>query len=580
MTPCSRERPVHGFTFGLERMAVLSLVSVSAVVLCSWAGIAAQNASRDSASETAMRRHYDAAYRLQTAGDTHGADREHQLFVADALHHVANARANIGDYSRAEPLYEDALRMAPDDTGLRFDYAKAAMDAEDPQKAERLTADALSGNAAMSLSRKTWLLRVQAEALRSLGQHEKALELFRSAAELDPSFDNLYALGNAYLWVGDKTDGIKTFSRMQAHFANTAILHMDLGRGYAEADDFTEAIAEYRKAIAMDSRLPGVHYSLGACYLSLMGEKGYPLAESEFRKELALQPNDSFSYPQLSKIALARHDITEAAADLKRALALNPNSADNYLLAADLYAETDRVSDAMTALRKAIALTPDPSLNHYAIHAAHYQLGRLLIQSGDPADGKEEMKIAEDLLSRSDRQDKNLLNAKPQVQLPLETTRVPTAAEIAEDRTYETSIAPLIAGSYNNLGVHAAVGDDYVSAAAWFRQAAQWNPSLEGAAENWGRAAFAAHQYAEAIAPLQTALRLHPADRETRVELGVSQYQTGDYPGALKTFAPIASTFAGNPSLAAVYADCTARAGESGSHEPPATGSAKVSNER
>jgi tetratricopeptide (TPR) repeat protein len=528
---------------------------------------AAQVTAGPPASDTQMRKHYEVAYRLQAAGDSDGAAREHKLFLAEALHHVANARANIGAYSQAEPLYEEALQLAPDDADLKFDYAKAAMDAEDPQKAERLSAEILDQNPATDSARKTWLMRIQAEALRSLGQHQKALELFKSAAETDPSFDNVYALGNAYLWVGDKADGSRIFAGMLAKFGDTAVMRMDLGRGYAEANYFPEAIAEFRKAIAVDNRMHGVHYSLGACYVSLSGEAAYKEAEEEFHKELALQPNDPFSYPQLGKIALSRHNYADAGLDLKRATALNPESADNYLLLSELFTETNRITDAIAALRKAIAITPDPSRNHYAIHAAHYQLGRLLIESGDSAGGKAEMKIAEDLLARSDRQDENTLNGKPQVQLPLETTRVASTEERAEDSAYEKSVAPLIAGSYNNLGVHAAIHGDFGEAAGWFCHASEWNPTLAGVPANWGRAAFAAHQYAEAVAPLQTALRVHPGDQEMRVELGVSQCETGDYSGAKKTLSPIASSLAGNPSLAALYADCAAKVGRGKSDE-------------
>jgi tetratricopeptide (TPR) repeat protein len=537
--------------------------------------LAAQVPGKASTSETEMRKHYDAAYRLQAAGNVEEADREHRLFLDEALHHVANVRANIGEYARAEPLYQEALQLDPDDTDLQFDYAKAAMDAEDPQTAEHLAEEILGHNAPMDVARKTSLMRIQAEALRNLGQHEKSLDLFRSAVALHPSFDNMYALGNAYLWVGDKANGAKVFAKILIQFGETALIRMELGRGYAEANDFPEAIAEFRNAIAMDGRMRGVHYSLGACYLSL-SDASAAEAEQEFRKELALQPNDPFSYPQLGKIALSRHNFAEAGLDLKRAVALNPTSADNYLLLAQMYTETSRDSDAIAALRKAIAVTLDPSRNHYAIHAAHYQLGRLLIQNGDPSAGKAEMKIAEDLLSRSDQQDKNTLNGRPQVQLPLESTRVVSTQEKAQDDAYEKSIAPLLAGSYNNLGVHAAIRADYPAAASWFHQAAAWNPAMEGVQNNWGRAAFAAHEYADAVSPLRTALRSHPNDRETRVELGVSQYETADYAGAAQTLRPIASSLAGNPSLAAVYAESQSKSGSQMPVEPNGSSTANM----
>jgi tetratricopeptide (TPR) repeat protein len=525
------------------------------------AGISQATQSRSS-SDAAMRQHYDAAYRYQATGDTSSADREHKLFLSQALHHVANARANIGEYYRAAPLYDEALRLAPDNIDLQIDYTKAAMDAEDPEKAERLAESTLSDHPEVDKSRKTRLMRIRGEALRNLGQQEKALEQFKAAAAMEPTFDNIYALGNAYLWVGDKADGAKIFAGMLSTFGDTAVMHMSLGRGYAEANFFPEAIAEFRRAIEKNSQMRGLHYSLGASYVSMPGDAVYPQAESEFRKELAIQPNDPFSYPQLGKIALARHDYQEAGADLRRAVTLNPHNADNYLLLAQMYGEMDRVPDAVAALREAIAETPDPSWNHYAIHAAHYQLGRLLLASGNRAGGIKEMQIAEDLLSQSKRQAENTLNGKAQVQLPLEITRVISTADRAEERTWENGIAPLVAASYNNLGVHAAIGGDYGGAATWFERAAEWNPRLKGLDSNWGRAAFAAQEYAQAAAPLQRVLQASPGDREAWLELVVSFYQTGNYKGVLQALQPMAPTLGAPPSMALMYADSLVKTGD------------------
>jgi len=522
----------------------------------------AQTEQSRSSSDATMRQHYDAAYRLQAAGDLSAADREHKLFVGEALHRVANARANIGEYYRAVPLYDEALRLAPRDIDVQIDYSKAAMDAEDPEKAERLAADALNQHPEMDKPRRTRLLRISGEALRSLGQQEKGLEQFKTAAAIDNSFDNVYALGNAYLWVGDKADGAKIFAEVLRMFGDTAAMHMDIGRGYAEANYFPEAITEFRRSIEKNSQMRGVHYSLGASYLSMSGAAAYALAEAEFRKELAIEPNDRFSYPQLGKIALARHDYQEAGVDLRRAVALNPGNADAYLLLAQLYSDTMRIPDAIAALGKAIAATPDPSWNHYAIHAAHYQLGLLLIANGDGANGKKEMQVAEDLLAQSKQQAENTLQGKPQVQLPLEVTRVISAADRAEESTWEKSVAPLVAASYNNLGVHAAIGNDYAGAAAWFEHAAAWNPDLRGLDNNWGRAAFAAHQFAEAAGPLERVLRISPDDIEARSELSASLYLTSNYKGVLQALQPVASALRTNLTVGLLYADSLVKTGD------------------
>lgn len=539
-----------------------ALGTTGAVLFC-LTGLAAGQATHSvSASDSGMREHYDLAYRLQAAGDVQGADREHRLFLEEALHHVANARANIGEYSRAASLYDEALRLNPADADLELDATKAAMDAEDPAKAERLASEALDQHPDRDQARRALLLRIRAEALRGLGEQEKAIEQLKEAVALDPSFDNTYALANAYLWVGDKASGRRIFAQMLTSFGDTAILHMDFGRGYAEAAFYPEAIAEFQAAVAKNSQLRGLHYSLGASYMSQSGEAAYGLAEAEFRKELAIVPNDAFSFPQLGKIALARHQYREAAIDLSRAVALNPDNPDNDLLLAQLDSETNRIPDAIAALRKAIALTSDPSRNHYVIHAAHYQLGHLLIESGKTSEGRRELQIAEDQLTQSRNQDANTLNGKPQVQLPLETTRVPSAADKAADAAYEKSVAPLMAGSYNNLGVHAAMAGNYSGAATWFASAAEWNPELSGVNSNWGRAAFAAQDFAAAVVPLRCVLAVHPADQDTRAQLGISLYLTGDAQGALQTLRPIAPPADATIPLALVYADSLVKTGD------------------
>ena len=65
-----------------------------------------------------------------------------------------------------------------------------------------------------------------------------------------------------------------------------------------------------------------------------------------------------------------------------------------------------------------------------------------------------------------------------------------------------------VADSYNNLGAIAATNNDYSSAVTYFERAAVWNPSLEGLDYNWGRAAFAGSQFADAIMPLSRYLKV------------------------------------------------------------------------
>jgi tetratricopeptide (TPR) repeat protein len=530
--------------------------------------IHAETAQTKPSSNDSMRRHYDAAFRLQSEGRTAEADAEHKLFLAAALNRVADGRANIGEYALAAPVYEQAVQLSPRDFTLHLEYAEAALDAEDPAKAKVLAQEALAllpPTAGLHTEdpKRAHALYILARALWGTGDRRQSIEQYHAAAEMDPGFDNIYALGTTYLSLSNKAEAARIFARLLAKFGDTATVRMQIGRAYALATDYPEAVQEFKKALAKDNRMPGLHYSLGAATMQAEGEKGYAEAEVEFRKELVLQPQDPYSYPQLAHIALARRDYKQAEADLARADELDPGNPDTALKWAQLYTETGRLAEMQAALQKAIAETLNPSRNHYEIERAHYQLGRLMIQSGNIAEGKKEVQISQELLAQSRLQDESSLSGKPVVQAPLQRTHLTRPAEVAEEKRFEAQIAPAIASSYDNLGVHAAISKDFAVAAACFARAAEWNPTLSGIDGKWGRAAFAAREYASAVGPLGSEALARPEDAAIRGMLGISQYMSQDYLHALETLRPFADDPLDMfPMLPLAYADSMARAGD------------------
>jgi tetratricopeptide (TPR) repeat protein len=463
-----------------------------------------------------MHQHYDAAYRFQSSGNVVRADIEHTRFLVAGLGHMANFYANTGDYAHAVPLYDQALSLAPSDFGLRKDYADAALDAHDPKKAKSLLqgAEDLVPKSATG-RQKGEIHRMLGSAYRALGDPKGAIEQFEAAVAIDPSIENLCALGDVELEANGPKAAAEIFAKVVAQFGNTAAVRMRIGRIYALGAFPEQAIEEFKKAVARDYKMPGVHYSLGAAYMS-NSASDLPKAEAEFRKELALHPNDTFSYPQLGVIAMRRQDYHEAEVDYKHAIASNPLDADNFADLGKLYMETNRWANAEAAFRKAIALTVDPARNNYAIQRTHYRLGRLLQANGNTAEGERELQTAEELLAKQDIQSGSKLSGERVERSPLERTRVATPAETAELKIFAKQTGPLIAASYNNLGVHAAMREEFAKAAGYFHLAAKWNPALSGVDSNWGRAAFAAHECEQAIGPLHRALEEHPLDAEMR----------------------------------------------------------------
>ena len=494
------------------------------------AGVTAQKAQVPHATnQDETRQHYDAAYRLQDAGNFRGADAEHRSFLAAALHRLANGYAGAGDYAHAAPIYDEAVAAAPEDLSLRKDAAAAALDAQNPQKAQELLQEAVD-HAPGTLSRpeRADANRILGRALLVVGDHKNAEKYTQAALTLNPTFENLYVMASTVLEADGPDAAAPFFARIIATYGDTAENHMAVGRAYSVANFPDKALDEYRKSLAQNATLPGLHYSLGATYMSLAPPDN-TRAEEELRKEIALHPHDPLPYPQLARILQQRSKTTEAILELKRATELAPLNPDNFTELGHLYFISGQKPEAEAAFRQAIAVTLDPSHNRFAIQRAHYELGQLLTGMGQQEQGRQELAISAKMLDQKRQQDESVMSGgKYAESLTLSKTHAATPGQLAELKRFESQVAPFLAGSYNNLGVHAAMAGDFPRAESNFQLAARWNPALPGVDSNWGRAAFAAHDFAQAIMPLERAATAHPEDADLRTMLDECRRRTAD----------------------------------------------------
>jgi len=517
-----------------------------------------QTAQSAGSAPSSMKLHYDAAFRFQDAGDISRASSEYKLYLSMALHRIANGHANLGDYAHAVEPYEESLRLAPEDSELKMDYAAAALDAADWRKAKDLAASALDSLSRNAHPPNAHAVSVLAQALLELGEHQEALQQFKLAAELRPSFDTSSHLAAAYLVLGDQLNAARILDEMPKKYRDTAALHLKLGSLYGNTKFFDAAISEFKKAIAKDDRIVGAHYSLGATYMMQLGEPGYDKAEAEFRKELVIDPGNTLVYMPMGRILMSRHLYAEAEANLEHAVEANPQSAATYITLGQLYKEVGKTPEAERAFRKSIALTLDPSTNDYEVEQAHFWLGRLLADSGNTAEGHKELDIARNLLFLKEQSVESRLSGNSLVQMSLERTHAADPDKLAALKTFEKQSGPIIASSYANLGANAANAGEYMNASSYFEQAAKWNPALPGIDENWGRAAFAAREYVKAVGPLSRTLALHPADAHVRGMLGLSLCLVQDYARAVKVLQPIEEKVNAIPELAIAYAGAIA----------------------
>ena len=340
----------------------------SAVILATLLAIPTLSAQQTNGS--ILDRRYKAAQAFQAANELDKAAQQYRIFIADSLGQIALGRAHAGEYDKASPEFDEALKLVPDFPALQLEYARASLESGNVDHAKLLASAALQTSALdPKLAAKAHALL--GRVLLNEGKNAEAKLEIEQAVAADPIFENGYELAIANLDLGDGDAASKIFSEMLASFGDTAQIHMLFGQAYAGSDFQNKAVDEFKAAITRDAHLPGAHYSLASVYLSTVGSSKLPEVESELRKEIAVSPDSALAYAALGHLLNNQRETadrgSEALKYLKRAAELDPRNPDAFLYLGQFYSDAKMLPEAETALRKSIELTKDPSRNAYQV---------------------------------------------------------------------------------------------------------------------------------------------------------------------------------------------------------------------
>jgi tetratricopeptide (TPR) repeat protein len=140
---------------------------------------------------------------------------------------------------------------------------------------------------------------------------------------------------------------------------------------------FTEAIAEYREAIAKNPNAINLHYRLGRALLQQSHDPAaLDQARKEFEAELSLNPSDAVAEYQVAQVLTAEQKKPEAAAHFERAMDLRPDFAEALIAVAKLRMDAKRYPDAISLLTRAVKLQPRNETAHYNLMMTYRNAGQ------------------------------------------------------------------------------------------------------------------------------------------------------------------------------------------------------------
>jgi len=134
------------------------------------------------------------------------------------------------------------------------------------------------------------------------------------------------------------------------------VVHGGLGLAYQERGFLDEAIAEFKKAIALSPRMDKNYYNLGRAY----EEKGWlQEAVAAYKKTVELNPAYADAYFNLANTYMRLQLIKDAIAAYRKVIELNPGDVEAYNNMGVAYAMQGEIDRAVALWQKALLIDPD-----------------------------------------------------------------------------------------------------------------------------------------------------------------------------------------------------------------------------
>ena len=282
----------------------------------------------------------DAVTELQKALQV--SPREFSALLFSGLAYI-----DLTEYDRAQKMLEQARQVNDNDPLLFWALGSLAMMHNDASAAvqplERCVALA-PGNV-----RCMWLLG-SACAILAYREHQKPAVRADYEARVE----------SALHW-------------MEQHEPDSALLHVFKGDVLAARKATDEALAEYKRAFAIDPRWPDIHLLIG----SLLGlESRWDEAQRELKRQLQEHPGDTRAMVEMGSVYCRAGNYADAVPFLKQALTRDSNNYEaNYRLG-QAYLTLGKHDQAILYLEHATQANPEKSNPYYLLNRAYRALGQ------------------------------------------------------------------------------------------------------------------------------------------------------------------------------------------------------------
>jgi tetratricopeptide (TPR) repeat protein len=376
----------------VKRVAQLGIALAAALVMGPGNGAGQTAAAKDDQGQT--------AFALEQQGKNAEAETAWRAFLqshpanAEAYAHLGFLEARQERYTEAVPLYRKALALNPAMPGLRLNLGLSLFKSGSLKEAVQTFTPLLKSQPPSSPEalRLTALIGL---AHYGLGDYAAAVPFLKQASVADPQ--NLairLAWAHSCLWSKQYQCVLDVYHEILTLNAESAEADMLAGEALDEMKDNEGSVKMFRAAVKADPKEPNVHFALG--YL-LWTQKKYPEAMSEFRAELANDPEHVQATLYLADTDVQISQMDAARPLLEKVVAANPALALGHLDLGIVLSSAGHNEDALRQYLAAASITPN-DVN------VHWRLAQLYRSMGKREEAKAEFDKASTLTKAADEE--------------------------------------------------------------------------------------------------------------------------------------------------------------------------------
>jgi Tfp pilus assembly protein PilF len=154
-------------------------------------------------------------------------------------------------------------------------------------------------------------------------------------------------------------------------------MHLVMARELQRQGNEEAAASNYREAIQIDPKLPGVYDEFGVLLYNSTDPKFQAQAGAQFQAALMANPHDEKAQLMVGEVAARSGDLKAAQDADARAVAMDPNDVDACTEYAKILISLNEKEKARTLLEHAIEVDPTDQTAHFRLSTLDRQEGKL-----------------------------------------------------------------------------------------------------------------------------------------------------------------------------------------------------------